>query len=116
MKKKGFTLLELVIVIAIISILVAIAAPKYLQSNLKAQAVAHNANVRTVKNAAILYLTDNPDATDISITTLSDYFEGDPPKPAEGLGDEFIITVVDGNVSVKPGNVVVENKRLVEVK
>ncbi len=113
-KKKGFTLLELVIVIAIISILIAIAAPKYLQSNLKAQAAAHNANVKMVKNAAILYLTDNPDATTITMTDLSEYFDGDAPVPATGLGDAFSVNVTNGNVEVSPGMAKVENKALVE--
>ncbi|MHC5100005.1 magnesium chelatase subunit ChlI family protein [Peptoniphilus genitalis] len=57
-KNKGFTLIELVIVIAIIAILISIAAMKYSSTNLAAEAAAHNANVKVLKSAGILYRID----------------------------------------------------------
>lgn len=113
-KMRGFTLIELVIVIAIIALLLAIAIPKFQQSNLSAQAAAHNANVRVIKNAAILYLADHPEATSIDKSMIVDYIEGKEfPKPAKDLGiNEFNITLQNGEVHITPGTVSVVDKQL----
>ena len=47
MNKKGFTLIEMLVVIAIIAILVAIIIPTVLQSSAKAKAGTDAANLRT---------------------------------------------------------------------
>ena len=47
-KKKGFTLIEMLVVIAIIAILVAIVVPTVNNSTVKARAAADAANLRTV--------------------------------------------------------------------
>lgn len=117
-KKKGFTLIELVIVIAIIAILISIAAMKYSTTNLAAEAAAHNANVKVIKSAGILYLTDNPNPENgISIENLKDYIEGGKiPKPAKHLEDYDSFTVEasdDGDVTVTPGPIKVSGKKLV---
>lgn len=117
-KKKGFTLIELVIVIAIIAILISIAAMKYSTTNLAAEAAAHNANVKVLKSAGILYLIDHPDEKNINIENLKPYIEsGKIPKPAKHLGKETAFTVTateDGDVVVEPGIVKVSNNSLVE--
>ena len=114
-KKKAFTLIELIIVIAILALLIAIAIPKYQKSNLSAQAAAHNANVRVLKNAAILYSIDHPDDKEIKQDEIKPYLEsGEFPKPAKALPDKnFTVTVKDGQVIVKPGPVKVGDKKLV---
>lgn len=113
-KKKGFTLIELIIVIAILALLIAIAIPRYQRSNLSAQATAHNANVRVIKNAAILYSIDHPEKK-INIDAIKPYLEsGEVPKPAKALGDNasFTVKAQDGKIIVEPGMVKVSGDTL----
>ena len=63
MNKKGFTLIEMLVVIAIIAVLVAIVVPAVSNSTVKASAASNAANLRSyAAEVAIVYL--NPgDAT-----------------------------------------------------
>lgn len=56
LNKKGFTLAELLIVVAIIAILVAIAVPIFTSSLREAQLRTNQANVRSVKSAGVTYI------------------------------------------------------------
>ena len=56
--QKGFTIMELMIVIVIIGILIAIAVPAYQNFRARAQATACQANERVIASAAGLYYAD----------------------------------------------------------
>ena len=57
--KKGFTLAELLIVVAIIAVLVAIAVPLFVGALTKAQKATEDANIRAVRGAAKIYSKDS---------------------------------------------------------
>ena len=60
--KKGFTLAELLVVVAIVGILVSISIPVFTSQLAKARKATNQANMRAAKAAAVAqYLTDNED-------------------------------------------------------
>lgn len=87
--KKGFTLAELLVVVAIVGILVAISIPVFTAQLGKARQATNNANLRAAKAAAVSeYLTgDTTEAkggkyeyniTEGTISKYTDAFPGDP--------------------------------------
>ncbi len=61
--QKGFTLIELMIVIAIIGILAAIAIPQFTTYRVKTYNVASKSDLRNAYTAALAYFANNPDGT-----------------------------------------------------
>ena len=59
MKKKGFTLIELMIVIAIIAILAAILVPNFLRARAQGQFTQCQANCKNIGTALEMYSTDS---------------------------------------------------------
>jgi len=73
---EGFTLMELMIVVAIISTLAAIAIPSYLSSRYKAEIAVAISEIKMIENAVLNYMAENdvlPDSLgDIGMDQITD--------------------------------------------
>lgn len=80
-KQKGFTLIELMIVVAIIGILAAVAIPKFAQMLEKAREGATKGNVGAMKSAVSIYYGDNTGVYPASLTDVlfKNYLSAIPP-------------------------------------
>jgi len=73
--QKGFTIMELMIVIVIIGILIAIAVPAYNAFRDRAAAAACQSNLRTLKSAVGLYYADTGLVADDITADLNIYMD-----------------------------------------
>ncbi len=69
--KKGFSLIELLIVVAIILIIAAIAIPNLLKSRISANEASAVGSVRTIVTSEITYAIGNPTVGVTSLTALN---------------------------------------------
>lgn len=114
-KKKGFTLLELLVVLAILAILIAIAIPVYKGQKEKAAITAHNANVRVLETAVESYKQDHgklPDNLDINELVRGEYIKSVPKIPAGAVTDSKAEKYTIGkDGSIEPHEVEINTKQ-----
>ena len=73
MNRKGFTLVEIMIVVAIIALLAAIAIPNLLTAKKTANTAAAKANIRALSTAAEVYATGHNGAYPADVAAISPY-------------------------------------------
>ena len=99
-RKGGFTLVELMVVVAVIAILAAIAMPQFLSAADKARNAKETADIQIIKNATQLYMIDKNVDTPPTVENL--YKEGYLTEHVKTPKDkEYTITyeVVNGGTA-----------------
>ena len=98
--ERGFTLIEMMIVVAIIAILVAILVPNFIRARAQAQTAACEANLKEIATILELYQTDHqqyPSGANTAVTTadtdLAPYLKQNPVDPVNPSGTyEFTVS------------------------
>lgn len=90
-KEGGFTLVELMVVVAIIAILAAVAVPQFSSSADKAKLAKEQADIQTITSAAELYMIERNVSTAPTVQALYDAgYLAQPVKTVKGK--EYTIT------------------------
>jgi len=105
--KAGFTLVEIMIVVAIIGLLAAIAIPNFVKARESAQLNSIFNNLRIIEGAKDQWALENKKGTGDavgSVTTISDYLKGGTVKPV--VGETYATTTVGtASTATLPGTV-----------
>ncbi|ADO83600.1 type II secretion system protein [Ilyobacter polytropus] len=96
MKKKGFTLIELVVVVAIILLLAATLAPKLRKEVAKARDAKAVAALGSVRTAINVYLADEGDGVDYIYATSPDSFLIDSLDDSSEYMEDNLVTYLLG--------------------
>jgi type IV pilus assembly protein PilA len=91
-ERAGFSLIELLIVVAIILIVVAIALPNFLRARMAANEAAAVENCRTITSAQVIYYTTYGVGFAPALTNLAAPTSGNPTPAAADLVDAILAT------------------------
>ena len=103
---RGFTLIELIVVMAIVALLVTIAAPRYLQSVDRAREATLRTSLGVMRDAIDRFAADRgryPESLEELVTTR--YLRSLPEDPMSGRRDAWVLlapapdSVLQGQVS-----------------
>ena len=106
-KRGGFTLVEIMIVVAIIALLAAIAVPGFLRARKRSQASKIINDLRLIDSAVDQYAIETAKKTGdpVAVSDWTNYLKKDTVLYATGqdlFGDDYGPQTVDTHVSVPP--------------
>jgi general secretion pathway protein G len=105
--QEGFTLIELMVVMAIISVMIAIAIPIYQKSIIRAKESVLRSNLFTIRNMIDEYTVDKQKAPEALQDLVTDgYLREIPQDPMTGSSDTWKIIMEDtpvGGSDSSPG-------------
>ena len=103
-KKAGFTLVEIMIVVAIIGLLAAIAIPNFVRARTTSQQNACINNLRQIDGAKQQWALETKQATNATpaFTDISGYLKSAVVCPAGGANATFANSYTINDVSSKP--------------
>ncbi|WP_375193823.1 type II secretion system protein [Marinobacter sp.] len=112
-KEKGFTLIELVMVIVILGILAAFALPRFADFGNEARLATLEGAIGSVKSAAGIaharYVADGDDPASVSLdgttVTMENTNNGYPTADADGIGAAAQIDAADFTIGAATSNV-----------
>lgn len=103
--RGGFTLAELLVVVAIVAVLVAIAVPVFSGSMQKAEDAVDTANKRSAQSEALTTYQLATDKTDAAVTTQYFYYSDDGKEVTStddyAYGYKAVITETGGDVKIE---------------
>ena len=103
MKKKGFTLVELMIVIVIIGILAAIAIPKFADMVDKSKEGATKAQLTAMRGALNVYYSDN-EGKFVKVSTGTSNGDDISPTFASVMVPKYLSAIQPAKLPIKNGN------------
>ena len=113
--EKGFTLIELMIVIAIIGILAAIAIPQFTKYRAKGYMTACKSDARSAFTAVQMWITDNPGST-TTAETIGPAANGALGATYTGVHSSPAVTIAipagAAGPPMVPGNITITHQNL----